>query len=249
MRGWADPACMKLLPSGRLDLLNFVTAHLPVWQAEPAAVGLSDAQVAAMATLLADADAAFAHAKAVREEAQAATLISNTRLAALRDSTAAALASVKSFAGNQRITGGAGAEDAVYAGAQIALPLSPAPLPAPGEVRSITLNVDGTGRPTITWRAPHPRNARERAASSSGLIYEIHRKRPGESAFSSVTGTSQRTFTDAPLPAGMTLYMVRARRGRRGSEGPWSIALSVEAGIGGTGGNSAGMGRAMKIAA
>lgn len=229
--GVADASCMKLLPSGRADLLTYIRTRLEVWQADPSAVGLSPGQVAAIAAQLDEATAAFARTHEMRAAAESATQASNLSLGTLRATTAAALGTIKAFAANQQNAGAPGGGGAVYVSAMIDSPLSPAPLPAPEAVRDPRVSVDAIGRPTITWKPPHPRDARERAASSSGLTYMVQRMRPGEGGFTLVDAGKMTSFTDTPLPAGTTQYMVRAMRGDRA--GPWCNAMQVEAGVGG----------------
>ncbi|HVU65083.1 MAG TPA: hypothetical protein VHC70_13970 [Phycisphaerales bacterium] len=221
---------MKLLPAGRADLLSYLRTHIPIWQADPEAVGLAPERVADLAALLEEAGAAFANAQVMRNEARAATLASNLRLGGLRESAAAVLGTIKSFARNQQNSGAEGGAPAVYAAAGIDLPLDPAPLPAPGPVQDPRIAVDTRGRPTIAWKPPHPRDARERAASSSGLTYTVQRKRPGEADYTIVAAGKMLHITDEPLAAGATMYMVRAQRGE--AAGPWTFPLQVEAGVG-----------------
>lgn len=243
---------MKILPAGRDDLLEFVRVHLPAWQADPAAVGLAPAQLAALAAQLAEADAAFTHAKGLRQEAQAATIDSNAKLSALRASTGTALAVIKAFARASAEGGSVTAPNEVYARAQIDMPLKPGTLPAPGRVDSVAITVDTQGRPTLTWTAPAPRDARERAAGRAGVWYQVCRKDPGAAAFLDIGGSGTTSFTDTPLRPGNSTYTLRALRGDRA--GPWSQAMSVQVGVGvgvgaGVGVGLTGMRRATRAAA
>jgi hypothetical protein len=244
-----DRASMKLLPPGRSDLIAYARSHIEAWSADPGAVGLTSGQVAELQAQCDAAAAAFADAGAARSAAKGATLISNTMLGTLRTLMGVALAGIKVFASEQGGTGGPVAEGDVYAAAQIDVPLKPSVLPAPGQVRNVRVQVDSQGRPTIEWKPPHPRDARERAASSAGLVYAIQRSAPGEGrggGWTLAEATADTSFTDEPLAAGQTRYMIRAMRGR--AAGPWSSVLTVSAGMGGMGGDGE-RARGMKIAA
>ncbi len=224
---------MKLLPAGRTNLIEYMTAHLPIWQSDPEAVGLTQSQVEELAVALAEADAAFLHAKTLRSEAESATLASNIAIGGLRGKAATALACIKVFARTQ--SGEPEGQAGVYIAASIDPPLQAAPLPAPAQLGEIDATVNTRGQPTLEWKAPHPRDARERAASSSGLIYTVVRKLPGEREYSIVHTGKLRRFTDVALPAGQTLYMVRASRGEQ--YGEWRQAGAIQIG-GETAGNT-----------
>ncbi len=235
---------MKLLPAGRSDLLDYMRSHIAVWQQDHAAIGLTQQQVDALVAQLAEAEAAFAHARAIRYEAESATQASNDRIGELRASAATALAAIKLFARLQ--AGSQDGESGVYNAASIARPLKASSLPEPEYVRSASVSVSTQGQPTITWKPPHPRDARERAASSSGLVYSVQRKLPGERTFALVYAGKEPRFTDIALPPGQTQYLVRASRGRE--QGPWTQAGTIEIGgeVGAVGARSGGV---MQLAA
>ncbi len=220
---------MRILPSGRADLLQFVRTHLAIWQLDPAGVGLTSLQVAAMAVLLAESEQAHFAAHTQRIAAESATLSSNIKLGELRDSTARALGAIKVFAREQNAAGPD--VNLVYPAAGIDVPLRPAPLPRPAYVRAVNTVITMRGEPTLSWKPPHPQDARERAAGSSGLIYTVQRKHAGERGFSIVYVGKPATFTDAALPPGETQYFVRATRGDK--HGAWTQAGTIS--IGGAG--------------
>lgn len=221
---------MKVLPAGRADLIAFARLHIDEWALDPAAVGLTSQQLAAIHDALDAAATAFERAQMLREEAQAATLTSNTNIATLRDTLATAVSSIKAFARVQEQDGVPQAK--VYAAARIAEPRTPSPLPAPDQVRSVRLHINQQGCAVLAWTPPVASDARERAAGRTGVWYEIERKSPGTSAFAGVGGTAERTFTDAPLEVGDTQYRVRARRGDRA--GAWSLVAVATVGVGAT---------------
>jgi hypothetical protein len=219
---------MKVLPPGRADLLEFVALHIDQWGADPAAVGLTLAQIDAIRAALDDAAAAFERAQQLRDEAQAATLTSNTNIAMLRTLTATAVSSIKAFA---RVQEHGGVPQAtVYAAARIDEPREPSPLPAPEQIRNVSIHINQHGCAVLRWTPPPASDARERAAGRTGVWYEIERMAPGSSAFVGVGSAAEGTFTDTPLAVGETKYRVRARRGDRA--GPWSLAAVATVGIG-----------------
>lgn len=225
---WVDGRSMKVLPPGRADLLEFVALHIDQWGADPAAVGLTLAQIDAIRAALDDAAAAFERAQQLRDEAQAATLTSNTNIAALRALTATAVASIKAFA---RVQEHGGVPQAtVYAAARIDEPREPSPLPAPEQIRNVSIHINQHGCAVLRWTPPPASDARARAAGRTGVWYEVQRMSPAAPAFVGAGSTAQRTFTDTPLAVGQTMYRVRARRGDRA--GPWSLAAVATVGIG-----------------
>lgn len=218
---------MKVLPAGRADLLEFAALHIEEWAVDPEAIGMTPAMIDAMRQALDDAAKAFEKAQQLRDEAQAATLTSNTNIAALRALTATAVASIKAFARVQETQGASQAT--VYAAARIEPPRAASPLPAPEQVRQVNIHINQHGRAVLSWTPPPPRDARERAAGRTGVWYEVERKSPGTAAFFGVGGTAERTFIDTPLAVGETQYRVRARRGDRA--GPWSLVAAATVGV------------------
>lgn len=223
-----DARGMKVLPAGRQDLIQFAIAHIDEWAQDPAAVGLSQSQIDAMREALDGATKAFERAQQLRDEAQAATLTSNTNIAMLRAKLATAVSSIKAFARVQEESGVPEAK--VYAAARIDEPRTPSPLPSPTQIRNVRLHINQSGSAVLSWTPPPASDARERSAGRTGVWYEIERKPPGAREFAGVGGTAEKTFTDTPLAVGQTQYRVRARRGDRA--GPWSLTVSATVGVG-----------------
>ena len=64
---------MAILPSDRLELIQFCETHIPVWENTPAAIGLTAAQITALSDLTGGARAAYNQAQSARAASKAAT--------------------------------------------------------------------------------------------------------------------------------------------------------------------------------
>ena len=128
----------------------------------------------------------------------------------------------------------------------------PTPLPAPGVASNIQVVLESSGAVTLSWDAQF-------GSASSGAFYNVYRKLPGQTAFSSIGGAPGSTaesrrmaFTDATVPtsaaANGAQYVIQGQRGT--NVGDASSAITVQFGIDGGGSfNVAGATTSMKIAA
>lgn len=223
---------MPVLPDKRLEQIQFFETRLPVWQAAPAtAIGLTTAQIAALASATQNARDAYNSAQTARAASKAATTSYHTTSDDMRQLGADLIKTIKAFADLQASPG------AVYALAQIPEPLPPEPLPAPGKPKDFLVTLENSGAVTLSWGA-------ENAAASSGAFYTVRRKLPGQVEFVVLGGTGGSTstsrrmaFTDATVPASAAgvgvVYEVQGQRGT--TVGTPSDAITVQFGTDGTG--------------
>jgi hypothetical protein len=208
---------MPIVPKNPADQIQFYTTHLPVWSADPGAIGLTGAITDDLAAKLEAARTAYNQALAIRDAAEAATLRYREAVRALHALGGRAVASIKAHAG---ITDNIG----VYTRAQIDPPRTRrAALPVPGAPSISNICVDSQGVCTIEWAAARG----ESVGPSSGSYYEVLRRRAGLGertpvVIGSAAGLSLR---DPDIGPGQNIYFVRARRGTR--TGASSIAVSV----------------------
>jgi hypothetical protein len=230
---------MAVIPSGPHQQLEWLEAHVPTWQANAAAIGLTAAQVAALAALAAAARTAFDDMMIARDGSRDATQhFHNTMTAAI----APARDYVKTIKAYAETTGNPN----VYVLASVPPPAPPVPIGAPGSPVDLAGVIDASGELTLTWDAPV-------SGPSNGIVFEVERKRATETAFTLVSVRSDKWYTD-PLFAnyasqfpgeGPIAYRIRARRGNllSGYAGPISInvtpvATAVAGTIGASGGGS-----------
>lgn len=215
---------MALLPQSRAEQIIFFEAHLPLWQADPASIGLSPAQVAVLAAQIASARAALTAAEIQRIEAMSATEKFHIEADGMTDTGSDLIRLIRAHAA---ITN----DPDVYARSGLPIPKTGGVLPPPGTPRSFQLEVHQDGGILLTWKCPQPRGA-------SGTLYEIERLigRPTASNRSAIIATvGQRRFLDTTLPAqagaggadGIT-YTITALRGtQRGSPAQFRFRIGA----------------------
>lgn len=115
---------MTVIPPGKEDMIAFFAAHVPVWTARAAEIGLDPQSMAELSALLSDAQSKLTQQNLKEDEKLAATADSNLAAKALRTAGAADLATIKAFA---KKTG----DTSVYIKAQIPEPSDPSERPAP----------------------------------------------------------------------------------------------------------------------
>lgn len=206
------------MPAYNPDALNWLEGHIDAWLADPAAIGLTPAQVAALETEITTARASFMHAETIRAESLNATLAFQTDADQMRHSAARMIATVKAFAENEP------EPMTVYTAANISPRAPRSPLPPPDQPGNLRATLLTTGAVKLTWDGTGP----------SGTVYEVYRKLPGETTFDLVAnvGAKKKTYTDKALPAGTTSvhYQIRAIRGDSAST--FSPAYTIQFGPG-----------------
>jgi hypothetical protein len=139
----------------------------------------------------------------------------------------------------------------VYALAQIPAPQPPQTLPAPGKPNEVGITLLASGALTISWKA-------ENASASTGGLFQVYRKLPGQAGFTSIGGAPGSTslsrtmsFTDNTVPtsaaAAGVQYQIQGQR--NGLFGPASDAIVVQFGTDTPGGLSVSGATGMKMAA
>lgn len=223
---------MSVLPPNIIDQIEFCEAHNPIWAGTPAAIGLTAAQMTAMAAATLNARKAFNDAEAARQASKGATTTLHGNVAIMRSQVSDLIRQIKAFAELQANPA------AVYAAAQIPAPAAPTPLPAPGKPTDFGVVLNADGSVTLSWSSTD-------AAASTGAFFTVSRKLPGAGAFAGIGGapgsTSEQrraSFTDSTVPASAASagaqYIVQGFRGTR--VGDASDAVIVQFGVDGGGG-------------
>ncbi|MCC6322315.1 MAG: hypothetical protein IT438_12870 [Phycisphaerales bacterium] len=213
---------MSVLPATREEQILFFESHAPTWQASAVQIGLSLAQSNAIANLASEARAAFMEAIEAREKSKSRTTAYYNAVSTMNDLGRDLIATIKAFAETTNSPN-------VYALADIPPPAPPAPLPAPTTPESLTGTIDASGHLSLAWKA-------ERSGPSSGIIFEVSRRRAAETGFTLVGATFDKSWIDAGFIAcdGTVSYRVQARRGTLAS----GFAGPLEINMGGMGGGA-----------
>ena len=191
---------MRTIPKPISDALTFFRTHLPLWDADPSAVGLTSQQVDTLTALFDDALAAHQSAAQAQSAARSATLRQTVAMRALRGFGGDIVATIRAFA---EITD----NRAVYSTANIAPPRDPSPLGAPETPTHLTLTLDNAGRIHLTWNG----------SREGGTSFLIERSLTGATGDWTILGSAEtRSFTDHAVPSGLPYITYRVRALRSG---------------------------------
>ena len=238
---------MGILPDKKNEQLSWCESHWPIWNAAPTTIGLTTTQTGNFKTLTQNARAAYDAAQNAKQAYRAAVTAQNAALGLATANAADLIRVIKGFA---ELTTN---PNAVYSLAQIPPPATPVPAVAPGKPTNIAVTLESSGAITFTWEATD-------STASTGGFFNISRKLPGQTAFTSLGGTSgstsesrRMTFTDSSIPtsaaAAGAQYIIQGQRGTKIGEA--SDAITVQFGTDGSGftANSNAASNAFKIAA
>jgi hypothetical protein len=225
---------MSVLPETVIGQIEFCEAHWPVWNAAPAAIGLTGPQVVELKTATEAARLSFNAAIAARQASKAATTTQNANVGTMRGVAADLIRQIKAYAELQSNPA------AVYAAAQIPEPAAPTPAAPPGKPTDFEVALNSDGSITLSWNSTN-------SAASTGAFFTVSRKLPGQGAFSGVGGAPGTTnenrrafFVDTTIPTSAAgqgaQYIVQGFRGTRVGEA--SDAVVVQFGVDGGGGLS-----------
>lgn len=211
---------MPLLPQSRADQITFFETHLPLWQADPASIGLSPAQVAGLAAQIASARAALTAADIQRIESMSATQNFHLETDGMTGTGTDLIRLIRAHAA---ITN----DPDVYVRSGLPAPASGSPLPAPATPRNFQVTLQPTGAILLKWKCPQPRGA-------MGTLYEIARRiGPSSSTNRSalIATVGRREFLDDSIPAsagaggadGITYTVTAVRSTKRGAPSQFRI--------------------------
>ncbi len=211
-----------VLPDTRLDTIQWFEARIADWTANAAAIGLTGEQVTAFSGQITTARTSYDAAQSARATSKAATTSFYNDTDAMRDTGADLIKAIKAFAATSD-------NPNVYALAQVPMPADPSPIGAPGQPTEVSISLTSSGYLSLKWKA-------DNAAPSSGAYFVVQRKLAGETSFTTVGDTGEKSFVDASVPLGTTsaAYIITPRRGSQ--TGTASNQLIVQFGVGGAGG-------------
>ncbi len=219
---------MAELPETILGQLEYFEQHIPVWAADPAAIGLDAQQIMDITTLTGTMRLAYNDAQAARAESKSMTVLQREALGSMLGLGTALIATIKAFADST------GNSPAVYAAAQIDPSNVPAPIAPPAVATGFVTTLANSGAIELSWKG----------TTANGTYYTVWRKLNTESNFSIIGNASGRTFTDATIPGGTPsaiYYLITHRDTLSSGESEHvSVMLGVGSGSINTGGESSG---------
>ncbi len=211
---------MGVVPDTRLGQLEFYEAHLPVWEPNAAAIGLTAGQLTALDTLVIAARNAFDAHQAAKNAAQAATNAWYNAIDAAHENGSNLIAIIKTYATST-------SNPNVYSTAQIPPPAAPKPAPPPGAPTEIAATLENNGSITLRWTLTQP-------APGASVYTTILRQLNGTGPFVPLGDTGEKEFNDPSVAPGTpkVTYLLQARRaGVGGQASPFSEPLTVFLGV------------------
>ncbi len=197
---------MAVLPNSTIRMIEWFEQRIPVWTANPSAIGLTLPQVTQLMTRTAAARTAYQNAQAARNESKSKTVLLTDAAGSLRNYGADLIKTIKAYAETTN-------DPTVYAEADVPPPAAPSPLGPPGTPTDIVTTINNRGFVEIRWKA-------DNAANSTGAYFKIERRLDGEQAFRLLGTTGLKTFTDESIPAGtlQATYIITPLRGDAAGE-------------------------------
>ncbi len=217
---------MGIVPTKKLERLQFYEAHVAPWTANAAAINLTPAMITAFTPKVTAARAAFTAQQAAIQAAKAATEAFNNAMNTLHDSSgggAELIRVIKNWAESKN-------DPNVYVLAQIPAPAVPQPAAAPGTPTNFVVGLLENGSVVLKWKSVNP-------PGIGGTVYEVKRQTGGAGPFVYVGSTGLREFVDDTVPAsggggvGVVYQITGVRTTVRGE----SAFYTVRFGIGGGG--------------
>lgn len=199
---------MGITPNSRIGKVQFYEAHIQPWTTNAAAIGLTPADVAALASATGAARVAFNGMIAARDAAKAATQNFYDKVSVMHSDPGKGsdmIDAIKNFAQSTD-------NPSVYTLAQIPPPASGGVVPPPGIPYAFRVALQQSGAIELRWKADNPSGA-------GSTVYEVLRS-VGGGAFEFVETAGEKKFTDETIPgnAGPVTYRVTGVRGA--SRGP-----------------------------
>lgn len=216
---------MATVPQTILGRIEFFEQHLPLWAADPTSIGLTALEVSELAALVAQARADYESAQVARINARGLTEQQNTTVSAMYELGSAFIRTIRALAIKNN-------DPSIYVAAGIPAPQAPAPVGPPEKPTDLDATVILPFGIQLTWKG----------SVASGAYFGVFRKLVGETSFSLIKTTGDKSFDDVNLPAGVSGvdYYIAALRDsfqinssslqvRFGPEGATMTALSMAA--------------------
>lgn len=193
------------LPSQRSEALDWTTDRIAKWTANAALIGLDPGTVSAVATAVAAATNLRTAAGAARASSKSATASYHNSADEALDLVRDLILEVKAYAASTD-------NPQVYVLADLSAKAAPGETPAPDAPSDVLYTLLPNGSLDLRWKGKGPQ----------GTFYIIKRRLVGESAFSMIATTTDKTFTDNAIPYGTdsVQYQVLAQQTDKVVQGP-----------------------------
>ena len=177
--------------------IEYLEDRIPLWQADPAAVGLSVEQVAAAALVTQNARDAYTSQQAALLAANNALTDRDQAIATMRTFVSGLIAAIRAYARSQNDPG-------VYAAAGLEPPAGPTPSPDPEMPTDLAAELGTQGAIDVSWEG----------SLALGTFYEVQRTLDNAATWTTVDSVATRSVLDDGVPAGTPAagYRVRAKR-------------------------------------
>lgn len=184
------------IPQKNADAILWVSSHLPAWQADPTAIGLSVQDVTDLAAALGTASSNQSAWNTIKDEARSASALYRSSTGDMRTLAASMVTTIRAYAK-------ASADpQSVYSTADIPAPATPTPAPAPGTPFDFKATLNPSGELTFDFKC----------ANAKGLqvTYKIERQENGgQNPFVFLTNAKERSFGDSSFTPGTSTLVYR----------------------------------------
>lgn len=219
---------MPRVPSNNGKRIAFYAERVEKWAQHYAQIGLSEAEVAEVAALAAEARDLLTAQGIAMGQARSATLALNRKMKELHTRGGGAITKIRVQAA---ITGGT----EVFSLSNTAPAKAPSPVGPPGQPQRLEVVLLVGGELELRWACDNP-------VSGGGTVYEIRRATSPTTGWASVPefttighAGAEKTFVDRTLPVGCGLvaYQITGIRGsRRGAANLFTVQFGAVEGVG-----------------
>jgi len=216
---------MGIIPTKKIERLEFFETHLSPWTTNATALGLTNTQMTALSVAVGNARTAWQTAQAARDASKAATAEFNDSLSGAGKLVAEAIELIRNKAESTN-------DPSVYNLAQIPQPATPGTIPPPGTPTDFKISLEQGGALGLSWKCPNPEG-------SVGTIYEVRRQQQGGPSnvwtFAGASGIKE--FLDETLPStwassGVNYQITAVRSTSRGVPSIFNVRFGVSGGGG-----------------
>lgn len=192
---------MPMVPQTINGSIEFHEERLAVWAEGPTAIGLQAADIVSLSVLVDQARADYQAAQVSRNAAKSQTIIQNASVAAMNETGAGFIDTIRAFA---KKTGNPG----VYAAADIPAPAPPTPLGVPDVPTDVTAKINNDGHVELEWKG----------SREGGTSFRVERSTTpvggAQSGWTLLTTVEERAFVDSAVPQGLAsaFYRIKAQR-------------------------------------
>ena len=209
---------MGIVPPSRIGKVQFYEAHIQPWTTNAAAIGLTPADVAALAAATGAARVAYNAMLAARDAAKAATQNFYGKVSIMHSDPGAGsdmIDTIKNFAQSND-------NPNVYVLAQIPPPAQGGAVPPPGTPFDFRVGLRQDGAVELRWKCNNPSGA-------AGTVYEILRGVSG-GALQFVDNAGERLYLDQTVPANsgpVTYQITGVRSTLRGDPAQFTVQFGA----------------------